>query len=152
MNPKNAAAYAAWFVLAVMWLSAPVVYSLAPERLPIHFGWSGTPDGWAGPASIFLLPAVATFAFAILAFAQRYPNLGKAWLSDEQKARRAQMVVTVMPVLRLLMVLVFAYCQWSIVACGFGWASGMSPLVMIGLVGATLAFSFYHAWKSVAQG
>ncbi|HST58559.1 MAG TPA: DUF1648 domain-containing protein [Longimicrobium sp.] len=53
-------------VLALFAASA-WAYPRLPERIPIHFGFSGQPDAWAGRsiASWFLLPAI-TAALALM--------------------------------------------------------------------------------------
>ncbi len=56
-------------------------YPRLPERIPIHFGFSGQPDAWAGRsiASWFLLPAVtaglALMMHAISMFGASNPHL-----------------------------------------------------------------------------
>jgi uncharacterized membrane protein len=45
-----------------------------PERIPIHFGFGGNPDGWAGPASRWALPALALVLYATLTWVSRVPH------------------------------------------------------------------------------
>jgi uncharacterized membrane protein len=47
-------------VLAVTAVIGAVRYPSLPERLPIHFTWSGTPDGWAGTSALSAFSLVAT--------------------------------------------------------------------------------------------
>lgn len=48
---------------------------LLPDRIPIHFGFSGQPDAWGDKLTIWLLPAVATILFMVLAAVSRYPHI-----------------------------------------------------------------------------
>lgn len=49
-------------------------WGLLPDRIPIHFGFSGQPDAWGDKLTIWLLPAVATILFIVLAAVSRYPH------------------------------------------------------------------------------
>src|SRR5687767_2270424 len=42
------------------WMVAARAYPTLPERIPVHFGFDGRPDGWGGREMIWLLPAVST--------------------------------------------------------------------------------------------
>ena len=49
-------------VVLFMWLWALVTWSVAPDRVPLHFGLSGRPDRWGARtvASWFGMPILAT--------------------------------------------------------------------------------------------
>lgn len=47
-------------------LLAGVNYPRLPERIPIHFGVTGDPDGWAAREMIWLLPAIGLASFGVL--------------------------------------------------------------------------------------
>jgi len=49
-------------VILFMWLWAAVTWSVAPDRVPLHFGLSGEPDRWGARtlASWFGMPLLAT--------------------------------------------------------------------------------------------
>jgi len=38
-------------------------WAVLPDRIPIHFGFSGQPDAWGDKVMIWLLPAVAAIIF-----------------------------------------------------------------------------------------
>lgn len=46
-------------ILALAFAAAAYAYPRAPERIPTHWGLDGQPDAWGGPASLFLVPAMA---------------------------------------------------------------------------------------------
>ncbi|MEI7657699.1 MAG: DUF1648 domain-containing protein [Phycisphaerae bacterium] len=52
----------AGLIQAALWWRAAAWYPRLPDRIPIHFDMSGTPDGWAAKsaATWFLLPGLAT--------------------------------------------------------------------------------------------
>jgi uncharacterized membrane protein len=43
-----------------------VNYGNLPERVPIHFGFSGRPDSWGARPTIWLLPALALVMYAVM--------------------------------------------------------------------------------------
>ncbi len=54
--------------IAAIWIAAFSLHSTLPEKIPLHFDFSGTPDRW-GPSSFgnwFLIPIIATAIPALL--------------------------------------------------------------------------------------
>jgi uncharacterized membrane protein len=49
-------------------------WAVLPDRIPIHFGFSGQPDAWGDKMMIWLLPTVAAILFVVLAAVSRYPH------------------------------------------------------------------------------
>lgn len=45
-----------------------------PERIPIHFGISGRPDGWGSKEAIALLPVVGLVLEGVLTLVNLYPH------------------------------------------------------------------------------
>lgn len=53
-------------ILAVMWMLAAIAWPLSPERVPVHWGLDGHPDGWGGRAmGLLMTPAVATVMYLV---------------------------------------------------------------------------------------
>jgi len=46
-------------LIAAMWAFALAVYPRLPDRIPIHWDLKGEVNGWGGPGSAFLFPAIA---------------------------------------------------------------------------------------------
>jgi len=51
-----------------------VNWSRLPDVVPIHFNLRGEPDGWAGRASMIVLPSVALFVYLVCAVATFLPE------------------------------------------------------------------------------
>ncbi|MGL5062797.1 MAG: DUF1648 domain-containing protein [Microcoleus sp.] len=49
-------------------------WAVLPDRIPIHFGFSGQPDNWGDKLTIWIMPAVAAIMFVVLAAVSRYPH------------------------------------------------------------------------------
>lgn len=65
---RNTMAWLVGFVLvAGAFGSAAWVYPTLPAKIPIHWNLEGNVDGYGGPRSIFLMPAVMLFLLAMFA-------------------------------------------------------------------------------------
>lgn len=53
-------------LLLANWILAIVAYPSLPDTIPSHFNARGEVDGYSSRATLFLLPAVATFSLLIL--------------------------------------------------------------------------------------
>lgn len=61
-----------WLLLAGMFALAISTWSVAPERIPVHWGWSGQPDRWGGRLQgLMLQPLVALGLYGLLLFLPR---------------------------------------------------------------------------------
>lgn len=49
-------------------------WAVLPDRIPIHFGFSGRADAWGDKLAIWILPAVAAIMFVGFAVLSRYPH------------------------------------------------------------------------------
>jgi uncharacterized membrane protein len=60
-------------LLAALYAGSAAAYPRLPERIPIHFGLAGNPDGWAGTSllSWFMLPLIATAVAGLMLVAGR---------------------------------------------------------------------------------
>lgn len=59
--------YFALIPIAVAWVFSAVVYSRLPDRIPVHWDWSGQPDRWGSRLEgAFLMPAVALLLWGLL--------------------------------------------------------------------------------------
>ena len=56
-----------WLLIAAMWIAAAAAWPSAPERMPIHWGLDGRPDGWGGRfVALLFLPILATGSYVLL--------------------------------------------------------------------------------------
>jgi uncharacterized membrane protein len=54
------------FLLFVVFYLAFTNYPSLPERIPVHFNFSGYPDGWGSKNQIFFIPGIATFLYLLV--------------------------------------------------------------------------------------
>ena len=127
-------------VLILGWWIALSSYPHLPEKIPVHFGITGQPDGWGGKWMIFLLPAIATM---ILVF--EYSTFKYGIVKTNRPVPEAAMVP-----LRLLMLelsVIFTYGVWRMSEVAFGRASGLGVWFLPVTVIVLLATS---AWMWLA--
>ncbi|MDX2041050.1 MAG: DUF1648 domain-containing protein [Acidobacteriota bacterium] len=124
--------------LILAWWVALGSYPRLPERIPVHFGFSGEADSWGGRWMIFLMPAVATLIVAL------------DWFIFSQLKDSPKMPAAMELPLHLLMLelsALFAYITWRMSEIAFERAKGLGvwflPVVLLGIMGTS-------AWMIVA--
>jgi uncharacterized membrane protein len=72
-------------LLLANWILAIVAYPSLPDTIPSHFNARGEVDGYSSSATLFLLPAVATFSLVILLLVgplkSKFSNLSTSFYS-----------------------------------------------------------------------
>ncbi|HEX8831809.1 MAG TPA: DUF1648 domain-containing protein, partial [Longimicrobium sp.] len=113
--------------LAGMWVLSLVIYLRAPGRVPMHWNVRGQVDSWGGPASVFILPAVA---MAVVLMMEVLPRLDPRRANWEKFRGEVRVMVNVL-VLFLAWVEVAALGGWA-----FGWKidEGRSTLAAMGVL------------------
>jgi uncharacterized membrane protein len=91
-----------------------------PERIPIHFGLNGQPNGWGSPASLMLplFPAIALGVFLLMSFIAHHPELFNypVQVTDENRQRLQAVTQNLLAWMRMEMVCLFATVQWLIIS------------------------------------
>lgn len=95
------------------------VYPELPDRIPVHFDASGTPDGWGKKATIWILPVITvviSLALILLpGFAPRSINYPVP-ITAANADRQFKLVVLFMTVLSFMVTLLMMYATWTMVA------------------------------------
>jgi Protein of unknown function (DUF1648) len=105
-------------VLILGWWIALSVYPRLPEKVPVHFGFTGEADRWGGRWMIFLIPLVSTVIIAVDYWLFKYVSPGSP--KPIPPAMR-------MPLHLLLLELsvIFTYITWRMSEVAFGRARGL---------------------------
>ncbi len=125
-----------------------------PERIPVHFGLSGAPDGWGPKLMLYVLAGIVAVTYVGMTLVQRqsrkfnYPV--KA--TDENRARLQMITVGLIRWLKAEIAALFAYLQGVVVQVGTGQAVGLSPAVMVGFMAALLGtVAVFTVWMVRAK-
>jgi uncharacterized membrane protein len=149
-------------VLLLMAAGLFATWGSLPERVPMHFGWSGAPNGWGSPASLGFVFFVAIPVNVLLFGIQRIPeSYNIPFEVTEQNARDMYTVMRRMViVLQLMLNLVFATSLLFCVLVATGGLSGLPfwfvPVVVAAPLGVTAwgvlaARRVHHAHRHVMR-
>ena len=105
-------------VLILGWWIALSVYPRLPERIPVHFGFTGEADRWGSRWTIFLMPLVNAVIIALYFWIFEYVSPGSSKpIPPEVKAP--------LHLLGLELSVIFAYITWRTSEVAFGRARGL---------------------------
>lgn len=128
---------AAWVLLVLCWSFSIWAYCRLPATIPIHFGVSGKPDGYGDKGTLFILPSVGTFIFALLTLLNNYPHMFNypVEIRPENAERLYTFATKMMRLLKLMVILTFTSigCSTYLTTLGVngGISSWVEPLVFI---------------------
>jgi uncharacterized membrane protein len=135
--------------LAVMyWIAYSAVYgpNPLPNRVPTHFGITGQPNAWGSPSGMFLLPAIGTAVYLILSVVALFPSTFNypARVTPQNRPRLEALVRQLLAWIKVDMVCLFAWIQWSILE---GMRQGymnpprlLMPIFLVVVLGTTIGY------------
>lgn len=129
-----------------------VSYANLPAQIPSHFGPTGAPDAWSSKNTIFILPAVGLFTYALLKVISRYPHTFNfpVKITPENAASQYQKAISLLTRLNAAIVFTFIYISWRTIAIAKGTASGLGNwflAIMLLLVFLPIIFYFIETTK-----
>jgi len=104
-------------------------YPGMPERIPIHFGVSGKPDGWGGKETLLINPFLGTLIYIGMWLLIKYPHIyGYTVNIYEEKARikylRERKFIGY---IRNFMVILITYIEWKSIKAALGISPDFGP-------------------------
>lgn len=116
--------WTALVALVGMWALALVIYLRAPSRIPTHWNVRGEIDGWGGPATAFILPAVGV---GMVLMMEVLPRLDPRRANWEKFRGEVRLIVNVL-------VLFLAWTEATTIgAWTFGWPVDGSRATLVGM-------------------
>ena len=108
-----------------------------PDRIPRHFNAAGMPDGWGAKNGIWTPPVIAAVMYAFLTILLGFPQRFKVpFQIDRHNPEVLSLLRRMMMVVRVEMLLMFAYISWTTIETALGNAHGLGksflPLVTTG--------------------
>lgn len=101
----------ALMILVGTLLSLILNFGSAPEQIPTHYNLSGTPDAFGSKNSIWILVTINVLLFTLLSWISNFPH----WynytveITEENAARQYTLAVRMMRVLKIVLMMIFAY-------------------------------------------
>ena len=103
-----------------------------PARIPTHFDISGTPNAWGSPQILLLLPIVGTGVYLLITILASIPAAFhySFRVEPENLSVVQDMTRTMTSWIKLEMICLFIYLQWSIIQAARDRQWHMSPLMV----------------------
>ncbi|MDF0551493.1 DUF1648 domain-containing protein [Kamptonema sp. UHCC 0994] len=103
-----------------------------PQRIPIHFGFSGRPDAWGDKVAIWILPAVAAFFEVMWAVLGNYPHTFNypVAITEENARVQYQLARSLLAWLKVEMIWLFVWILWQQIQVSLG----KEEMVSVGFV------------------
>lgn len=102
------------------------------ERIPIHFNLAGQPDGWGKPSMLLLLPVVALVLYLGLTLVARFPAAFNypVKVTAENRPRLEALALGMIAWLKMEMVCLLAWIQWSTIEAARLGHGGLPPALL----------------------
>lgn len=126
-------------------------WNAMPEIVPIHFGITGRPDGFAPRPALAILPVISVIMFLTFSVGQNSDKFNIPWkLTDKNKDALIKHCRTLLWAVKMHISLSLAYLQWRVVETALGKADGLGiwfAPVFLGAIAAILAWFFIRGAK-----
>ncbi|MFT8316091.1 MAG: DUF1648 domain-containing protein [Clostridium sp.] len=140
------------FVLTVIVLILNFIFVIIywkdmPSTIPIHFDFSGKPNGWGGRGTLLVLPIINLFLFILLALLSKFPHIGNYPVNITEKNAKYQYnnARKLMIVMNLEIVCLFFYISLSEIYLALGKINGPGilflPVFLLVILGTTAYFT-----------
>jgi uncharacterized membrane protein len=132
----------------LVWITYSALYgpNPLPGRIPTHFDFAGNPNGWGSPTALLLFPAVAATIYLAMTILARFPSTFSypVTVTTENRPRLQKLTLSMVAWLKVELVCLFAWIQWSIVAAARHGHSGLSlaliPVSILVILGTVVWF------------
>jgi uncharacterized membrane protein len=133
-------------IFAITWQAFNGPVSL-PSRVPTHFDAAGNANAWGPPSTLWLLPAVAVALYLFITLISLLPTgiRSAAKLSPESRTRIETLIHQMVAWIKLELIFLFAWIQWSILQSVQHAGVSISPLAMPVFIAAILATTGLHS-------
>ena len=117
-----------------------------PARIPTHFDFAGQPNGWGSPSSLLLLPAVALVIYLSITLVSRFPSAFNypVRVTPENRAQLEALALGMVAWLKVELVCLFAWIQWSTIEAAQHGQGGLSSALLPVSIGAIFGTVGWH--------
>jgi uncharacterized membrane protein len=126
-----------------------ICYDALPATIPIHFGPSGTPDGYGSKATLIFLVVIDTIVFVVLSTTPFFPN--SINMPGPRTAESIQAGIAMTRILKLEVMLFMVYVTRMIIQTAHGNANGLGgivPLLFVFALVSTIGAGFYTSTRN----
>ena len=132
-------------VIAAMVILIVLNWHSLPEKVPVHFTFDGTPDGFGGKAALIREPIIATVIILLISVAQHFPQIWNfpVQLTKENKQREYLIASIIINAVKVMVSLLFLLSLISALISGFpAWPMiiGIAITLLVPIVGIVIMF------------
>jgi len=117
-----------------------------PSRVPTHFDAAGNANAWGPPSTLWLLPVVAVALYLFITVISLLPTRIRSAvkLSPECRSHLEALTHQMVAWIKLEMICLFAWIQWSILQSLRQGEGSLSPIAVPVFIAAILATMGLH--------
>lgn len=143
-------AIAGLLILTGMIAYTAISYSALPETIPTHFDGSGTPDGFGGKWTIWMMPFIAFLLTVMLVLLTRYPHTFNylITITPENAEYQYRLARMLMLWLAIFVNLLFFLIQHSTIQVAFGRSEGLDMYTLLFAMAGNLVILIVYLIKS----
>ncbi len=133
----------ALLMVALSWAALLHAWPHLPDRVPTHFGLTGTPDAFGDRATLLTLPLLNVAFYLLLSLLQRVPHRFNyvVRITAQNAARQYTLARTMLGWLTLEVSVLLMYATWQTAMVAMGQARGLPallPPLLGGMFGVTV--------------
>ncbi|MBK9293307.1 MAG: DUF1648 domain-containing protein [Oligoflexia bacterium] len=104
-----------------------------PEKVPMHFDFSGNPDAWGSKEWIFVIPAAGLLLYSLLSIISRFPQKFNypVEVTNENRGRQYQLSLLLLSIVKLEILFGFTYITWKQIQVALEKSSGLDSLHLL---------------------
>lgn len=114
-------------LILLLWALSIWFYTQLPEIIPVHFNGAGVVDKYGNKVTLFVLPFVGTFVFALLSIINNFPEIFNypVTITEENAEEQYRMATGLIRTMNLGIAILFI-----IISCSFYFAALGSKISM----------------------
>ncbi len=129
-------------------IGLPVYYfSSLPDTIPMHYGFTGKPDGFGGKATIWITPIMGFLMYAGMTVLNKFPHIFNypVEITPENAEKQYRIATRAIRLLITVMVYFFCYSTYTTIRIAVEEQSGLGSYYLLiflttifGIIGALL--------------
>ncbi|MCB0635323.1 MAG: DUF1648 domain-containing protein [Lewinella sp.] len=125
----------------------PLFYFMSlPDRIPLHFDGTGTPDSWGSRYTIFILPGIAVVMYFLLSlFGKQHDMMNfPIQRTPENEEALIQLTRLQLRYTKVILHLLFIYLVWGIIRMSLEQADTLAMWPVFIFIGLILLMVLYY--------
>ncbi|MGC8861363.1 MAG: DUF1648 domain-containing protein [Armatimonadota bacterium] len=128
-------------------------WQFMPHKIPNHFDFRGTPDGWGSRMDLVFLVSIAVACYVSLTVLNRFPHVFNhpVPITEENALRQYAIATSAVRWLKLEIVSFVVYAEWGTIETALGRAHGLGPLsapILLVAMFATMALLLMRGYRA----